>query len=184
MTQMTQPRDFETTASRLVRLTRSVNGVASHIAHAALWLLALVVLLDVGFRSLGRPLVWASEISVYLMVALAFFGIGHTWTQGGHFRVTLLAAILNPMASRAIEFLCATLALAFSVAYTIGAYKLAAFSFALKFTTPTVLRMPIWMLQGVIVAGGAFLALAIFEDLLRVSRGMEREETTLSLPPE
>jgi TRAP-type C4-dicarboxylate transport system permease small subunit len=161
-----------------------VNAVASHIAHAALWLLVLAVLLDVSFRSLGRPLVWASEISIYLMVALAFFGIGHTWTQGGHFRVTLLVSVLNPKARRAIEFLCATLALGFSVAYTIGAYKLAAFSFALKFTTPTVLRMPIWLLQGVIVAGGAFLTLAIFEDLLRVARGVRREDTALSLPPE
>lgn len=184
MTQMTQTRAFETVAARLARFIRAVNGFASHIAHAALWLLAFVVLLDVGFRSLGRPLVWASEISVYLMVALAFFGIGHTWTQGGHFRVTLLVSQFTPMVSRAIEFLCATLALAFAVAFTVGAYKLAAFSFALKFTTPTVLRMPVWLLQGVIVAGGVFLALALVEDLLRVARGVAHEDTVFFLPPE
>lgn len=174
----------DSAAARLARLIRAANRAAFHVAHAALWLLSGVVLYDVGVRSLGSPTVWGSEVSVYLMLAIAFLGAGHTWTQGGHFRVTVLVDTVSPKACRALDFVCTAVALAFTIAFTIGAWRLAAFSFTLKFTTPTVLRVPIWLLQGLIVLGGVFLALALFEELLRIARGERRDAATPLLPTE
>jgi len=139
---------------------------------------------DVVVRRLGRPTVWGPEVSVYLMLMLAFFGIGHTWTQQGHFRVTLLLDVLDGKVVRWLDFICAAVALSFTIAFTFGAYKLAAFSFMLKFTTPTVLEMPVWLLQCIILVGGIFLALALIEDLLRIIRGEAREEPALPLTTE
>lgn len=173
-----------TAAARLVHTIRGVNRAASHVAHASLWLLAGVVLYDVCIRSLGSPSVWGSEVSVYLMIAIAFLGAGHTWTQGGHFRVTVLVDVLNPRLSRVLDLVCNVIALVFAIGFTIGAYKLAAFSFMLKFTTPTVLRVPIWLLQGLIVVGGVFLALALFEELLCIVSGERRNAAAAPLPTE
>lgn len=162
--------------ARLQRFVAAINAAAAHAGHAALWLLAAVVLYDVALRTAGHPPVWGAEVSVYLMIALAFLGAGHTWHEGGHFRVTILTGMLEPGARRFLDAVCAATALAFAIAFTAGAWRLAAFSYSLGFTTPTVLRVPMWLLQGLIVLGGAFLALALVEDLVRLARGVPAEE--------
>lgn len=158
-----------------------VNAVASQIAHAALWLLTALVLVDVLLRSFGAPTVWGSEVSVYLMLALAFLGIGHTWVEDGHFRVTLLVGRLPRRAQLVIEFLCATLALLFAIAFAYGAWQLAGFSFQLNFTTPTVLKLPLGLLHGIVFLGGLTLILALVQDLLRIARGIPRTTHTTDI---
>lgn len=158
-----------------------VNAAASQIAHAALWLLTALVLVDVLLRSLGAPTVWGAEVSVYLMLALAFLGIGHTWVEDGHFRVTLLVARLPKRAQLVIEFLCASLALLFAIAFTYGAWRLAGFSFQLNFTTPTVLKLPLGLLHGLVFLGALSLIFALVQDLLRIARGMPRSTHTTDI---
>ena len=159
----------------------AVNAGASQIAHAALWLLTAVVLWDVLWRSLGAPTIWGAEVSVYLMMALAFLGIGHTWAEDGHFRVTLLVDWLPHRAQLAIEFLCTILALLFAIAFMYGAYRLAAFSFQLNFTTPTVLKVPLGLLQGLVFLGGLSLVFALLQDLIRILRGKLRPVHTTDI---
>ena len=166
---------------RLARLAAAFNAVASHAAHAALWLLAVVVLYDVGMRTIGQPTIWGAELSVYLMLVLAFLGIGHTAAEDGHFRITLVVGRMGPRARRAADLLCTLLALAFTVGFAWGAWKLAAFSFQLGFTTPTVMKLPVGLLQGLIFLGGVTLAIALVLDLLRILRGAARGAQTTDI---
>lgn len=154
-----------------------LNAWASTIAHLALWILAALIVVDVVLRSAGSPTVWGAEISVYLMLALVFLGAGHTWAEGGHFRVTAVVGLLDSAAQRFLEGVCTLLAVVFTTLFTYGAYQLAAFSFQLNFRTPTVLQMPVGLLQGLLFVGGLFLTLALVQDLLRILRGEERAES-------
>lgn len=156
-----------TTLDWLSHVITVINTAASSIAHAALWLLGAVVLYDVTLRSIGTPPVWGAEVSVYFMLVLSFLGIGHTWIEKGHFRVTVVVGALGWRAQRAIQLVVVLVSLVFTVAFTYGAYKLAAFAFMLGFKTPTVLKMPLWVVQGLVCVGGAFLVLALIQDLIR-----------------
>jgi TRAP-type C4-dicarboxylate transport system permease small subunit len=167
--------------SRLNAALSAINAVASQIAQAALWLLTAVVLWDVLWRSFGVPTIWGAEVSVYLMLALAFLGIGHTWAEDGHFRVTLMVGRFRPRTQLAIEFFCTLLALVFTTAFTYGACKLAIFSFQLNFTTPTVLKVPVGILYGLVVLGGLSLAIALIQDLIRILRGNLRHAHTTDI---
>lgn len=160
---------------------KRANAAASQVAHASLWVLTLLVLVDVLMRALGAPTVWGAEVSVYLMLALAFLGIGHTWVEDGHFRVTLLVGRLPRRAQLAAEFLCSTLALLFAIAFTYGAYQLSAFAFQLNFVTPTVLKLPLGLLQGLVFLGGLSLVFALAEDLIRILRGQPRTDHTTDI---
>ena len=60
------------------------------------------------------------------------------------------------------------LSLAFALGLTYGAWRAASFSWMLDFKTSTVLRFPMWILQGLMVAGGVLLALATLRDLIMV----------------
>ncbi len=156
-----------------------LNSWASHVAHGSLWLLSAVVFYDVILRSLGHPTLWGSELSVYLMLAIAFLGAGHTSSEGGHFRVTVLIDLMGPRARRFCDLLTALLGLVFTVLFTHGAYKLAAFAFQLSFHTPTYLRVPVGLLQGIVFVGGVFLALALFQDIVRIALGEKRRESEI-----
>lgn len=159
----------------------SVNAIASHVAHVALWLLTAVVIWDVLWRAFGAPTIWGAEVSVYLMLALAFLGIGHTWAEDGHFRVTLVVGRLGPRAQLVIEFFCTMVALVFTLLFSYGAFKLAAFAFQMNFLTPTVLKLPIGVLNGLIFLGGVSLALALVQDLIRIVRGRPRATHTTDI---
>jgi C4-dicarboxylate transporter DctQ subunit len=161
--------------SRAQAVLSAVNAVASHIAHASLWLLTAVVLWDVLWRSFGAPTIWGAEVSVYLMLALAFLGIGHTWSEDGHFRVTLLVGRFGPRARLSIEFFCTVVALVFVVLFSYGAFKLSLFAYQMNFSTPTVLKLPLVYLYGLVFLGGVSLAVALLEDMIRILRGRSRD---------
>jgi len=168
---------------RVVRVLDVVNAVAGKAAFVALWALTAVVLLDVALRSVGTPTLWGSEVSVYLMLALAFLGVGHATVEGAHFRVTVLVERLGPRARRVLDLLCDALALAFTIGFTVGAARLALFYHQLGFQTNTMLHVPLALLQGLVVAGGVFLALALLANLLRAVLGLEAPKPPSDLPP-
>lgn len=138
------------------------------IATAIIWLLAITVTYDVLLRTLGIPTLWAAEVSIYLMIAMAFLGAGTTQSVDGHFRVTFLRDLSPAPVRLAMDIFALTLSFAFALAFTYGAWKATSFSWMLDFKTSTILQVPIWFLQGLMVVGGILLALATLRDLIMV----------------
>lgn len=142
-----------------------VGGVLTTLV---IWLLAITVTYDVVLRLLGIPTLWAAEVSIYLMIAMAFLGAGATQSVDGHFRVTFIRDLCPPKIRFALDVLSLTVAIAFALIFTIGAWRLTSFSWMLGFKTSTLLEIPLWILQGLMVLGGALLVLASVRDLLLV----------------
>jgi len=151
----------------LDRLARAGNTLGT----AVIWLLAVAVTYDVALRSLGTATLWAGEVSTYLMIALAFLGAGATQQADGHFRVTFVLAHCPPRVRGMLELLAAAMALAFSLLCTVGAWQATESSWLLDMQTSTLLRVPLWLLQGLMVAGGVLLALAYVQRILALARG-------------
>ncbi|MEO3388074.1 TRAP transporter small permease [Mesorhizobium sp. CAU 1741] len=145
-------------------------GMASSaIATAIIWLLAITVTYDVILRTLAIPTLWAAEVSIYMMIAMAFLGAGATQMVDGHFRVTFLRDLCPAPVRLAMDYFALALSFAFAVAFTYGAWQAASFSWMLDFRTSTMLQVPMWILQGLMVAGGVLLSLATLRDLIMVS---------------
>jgi C4-dicarboxylate transporter, DctQ subunit len=157
-------RLIERIAAAIERLGR----IGDHVSNLGMWLLAAAVMYDVLLRALGEPTLWAAEVSVYLMLAVAFLGAGGTQTVGGHFRVTFVRDLCGPRTRAMLDGLALLIALVLTALFTIGAWRLASFSWMLDFRTPTILQFPLWALQGLMVVGGALLTLATLRDLLLV----------------
>lgn len=163
----------------LVKAVDHVGTVGAYVSTLGMWLLAAVVTVDVGMRLLGIPNLWAAETSVYLMLAIAFLGAGATETADGHFRVTFVRDRFGALGRRIFDALALGVATLVAGAFTWGAWNLASFSWMLEFRTPTVLQVPLWLLQGLMVVGGAFLTLASLANMLRalVPGGVDRDLT-------
>ena len=154
----------------LLRTLDRVGDLGELIATVATWLLAFTVTYDVVLRTLGEPTLWAAEVSIYLMVAAAFLGAGATQKVGGHFRVTFLRDLLPSGGRAALDLISAASTLLFALLLTAGAWKLVSFSWMLNFQTSTLLQVPLWILQGLIVAGGILLTLEALAEVLRILR--------------
>jgi C4-dicarboxylate transporter DctQ subunit len=157
-----------TALDAVIRVLDALGRLGGHLATAGMWLLAITVTYDVFLRALGVPTLWASEVSIYLMIAMAFLGVGATQGIDGHFRVTFIRNLCPPAVRTALDIIALTLSVLFAAGFTYGAWKLAAFSWMLNFKTSTILHVPMWFLQGLMVIGGVLLVLATLRDLILV----------------
>ncbi len=162
--QMTTSGRWSAALGALNRLER-LGGLISTLV---IWLLAVTVTYDVVLRFFGIPTLWAAEVSIYLMIAMAFIGAGSTQGVDGHFRVTFIRDMCSPRVRAGLDVLSLLLSLAFAVLFTAGVWRLTSFSWMLDLRTSTILEIPLWILQGLMLLGGVLLALAISRDLILV----------------
>lgn len=142
------------------------NAAAAHVSNLSLWLLTVVVLYDVVIRFAGLSTLWASEVSVYLMLAVAFLGGGPTHSVDGHFRVTLISQMFSPKVRYYLDLISLTVAFIFVVLFSVGATRSVLFSHSLDLSTSTILQVPLWLLQGIMMVGAFLLIVAIGRDLI------------------
>lgn len=140
------------------------------LANIVIWILTFTVTYSVVMRSLGLSTMWAAEVSMYLMVALAFFGVGATQRADGHFRVTFFRDLCSPQVRRTLDVIALAISVLFGLAFTVGAWNLAAFSKMLNLHTSTLLEVPQWMLQSMMIVGGFLFIIATMRDLIFVLR--------------
>lgn len=73
------------------------NRFATRIACVALLVMTGLVTADVIVRRvLDFPILFADEVSGYLLVAVTFLGLGHTLKEGGHTQVRIFVDRLSP----------------------------------------------------------------------------------------
>lgn len=154
--------------SAVVKALDRLGDLGGALATLVVWLLAITVTYDVILRTFGLPTLWAAEVSIYLMIAMAFLGIGATQNVDGHFRVTFVRDLCPENVRKALDVFALLVTLGFALAFTYGAWLLVSFSWMLNFTTSTILHVPMWILQGLLLMGGVLLVLAAIRDLLMV----------------
>jgi TRAP-type C4-dicarboxylate transport system permease small subunit len=140
---------------------RRVNAVGAWIAAALLWLLAFVILMDVVLRAVGTPILWGSEVSVYILIAVVFLGTGYTYDCDGHFSITLLVEKLPRVPRLMIELAVTVLGLAFAILFSWGGVELVRFAKSLSMASPTLLHVPLVVPYSAIIVGGVSLSMSL-----------------------
>ena len=150
----------------------------SRLAHlagalAALCLAAMVAVL--GVTIVGRPFGWlvpsSDEITTFLMVGMAFFGIVHAYVEGVHVRVDTLHKRLPPAVQRGVDLaahagagvLCAV------VAWQSG--RLAWTAFRFHDVSDGLVPIPMWIPMATLPLGFTLLALLLLRDAARLLAG-------------
>jgi TRAP-type C4-dicarboxylate transport system permease small subunit len=158
--------------------------------------IALMVLVQIIARVLDRVLVLSgmtplgftvpslSTFGGMLFVAAATLALPATLRAGGHVRVTLLTGKGGPLLRRmqAGGVLLAALGLAAFATWHSGVQALDSFRF--NSVAFGMIRVPLWIPQGVMTAGFALLALALLDELQAIIRNQtpayERAEANRS----
>jgi C4-dicarboxylate transporter DctQ subunit len=147
------------TLRRTARLLFAAGSGLAVLATAVLLLLPVPIVYDSLGRKIGHPTTWAFDISLYLMVALVYFGVAHGLETGAHFRVHLIIDRLPPLARAAADYLDVALTFAFGVVLFTAGGLLALTSFTTHLRSTTLLETPLWIPQVLLPIGGIAIVL-------------------------
>lgn len=161
-------------ARRLVGVIRRINGAAAVLAAVLLWLLALVIFADIVLRMAGAPILWSNEVSVYLLIALVYLGIGYTYDRDGHFSIQLLVERLPRRWRLGVELGTVLVSFTFAVFLTWGGIGLVQFARSLAIASPTLLHVPLFIPYSCVVIGGLSLAMSLLVRAITLADAMHR----------
>lgn len=150
-------------------LTVIGDAIASACSWCATVALAIIVIVNgsnvVGRYVFGRPITWAEELMLYLMILVVFAGCAVVSWRGGHIQIDALInrfpRQLRSVVAVAIALIAAALLL--TVAYF--GYGTVSLLFAFD-QRSDALDLPIWIPQGVVVGGMALSSILILLRLL------------------
>jgi TRAP-type C4-dicarboxylate transport system permease small subunit len=112
----------------LDRLDRGLIGVNRWIVFGMMMVMATLVFVNVVCRYvLGFSIIWAEEISQYLMIWIAFLGAGLAMREGRHVALEMLQDRLPAPASRGLRTAIAGLIIAFLGVVTVLGFQFAFF---------------------------------------------------------
>lgn len=168
--------------------------VLSALAFAAIAALVLVQvagrLIDRAARALSVPppginVPSLAEIGGFLFLSAVFLGLAGTLVSGGHVRVTLLTRALPAAAERLLAIVVCLGAAALSAFATWSSGLQAWDSWAFNSVSYGMIRVPLWLPQGVMTFGLALLTLALLDAALTLLRGgVPAHDTTRGIDEE
>lgn len=160
------------TAAKAIRVISRVNSAAAVLAALLLWLLAALIFSDIVLRMAGVPILWSNEVSVYLLIAVVYLGIGYTYDQDGHFSILLLVDRLPRQPRLWVELATVLLSLVFALLLTWGGIGLVQFARSLSISSPTLLHVPLFIPYTCVVVGGLSLSLSLVVRALTVASAL------------
>ncbi|WP_132952277.1 TRAP transporter small permease [Rhodovulum bhavnagarense] len=165
------------------RLLDRVFGAALALSALGFVAIALLVLVQVGGRLADRiaPILGAeppgmaipsiAEIGGFLFIASVFLGLAGTLRAGGHIRVTLLTGAMPPAMARGLGAGVAALAAGLAGFATWSSAVQAWDSFSFGSVSYGMVKIPLWLPQGVMTLGLALFTLALIEAVVILTRG-------------
>ena len=165
------------------RLRDTLYSAALVASALALVAIAILVFLQVGGRlidrmilatggsALGLQVPSLAEIGGFLFVGAAFLALPATLRAAGHVRVTMLSQALPDRARRVLTalVLVSALALASFAAWHAGLQALDSWQF--NSVSYGVVRIALWIPQGMMTLGLTLFAVALADELITLLRG-------------
>lgn len=146
------------------RILDKLYALSGFLAGLCLIGIGVTIVIQIVARFFGKT-VDSTESAGLLLAATTFFGLAHTFREGGHVRITLAIDALSVRSRRIVEvfnFSIAASAACFLAWHLIG---LAFQSYRYNDVSPGLLAIPFWIPQAAAAAGVCLFAIAILDGL-------------------
>ena len=151
-----------------------IASIFNNIAAIALFLLFLIMNYDLFARFLfNSPMKGAAEIGTYLIVALAFFGLGHSFNTGRQVKIELVTMYLPNKLVKVLDIFFSVIAAAFFLLMTWKIASVAHNDFVRKILFPrSSVPLPIWWISFLASLGTAMLVVSLMLHVVRQIIGL------------
>ncbi len=134
-------------------------------------MITVLVIAQILGRLFGFQVPAADDFARLAMAASAFLGLAFTQRSGGNIRVTLVIDRLPSRARKIVEWLCLVIATGLAFWFTWATAVLVWESYIYRDFIAGVISFPKWIPMLGMLAGIGLLAIAMLDDLVRLSRG-------------
>ena len=162
------------------RLLDPVYRISTFLAVFSLLVLLFVVVLQIIARFASVPVVWASDIAGYSLVATTFLAMAPTLRAGIHIRVNLILQNVRPRARFVLDIWSFSVGLAFACYGAWWCIIQVVESLRFGDLSTGLVAFPLWIPQSFMAIGFTTFALSMLEGFLGVLAGRGTMDSTLA----
>ena len=141
------------------RICEACNLAVGLISGFCILFVGLILFIEVIFRYLGHPTQWIPETSVYLFSGAMLGGAAYTLMKDRHVRVELLLMHLPPRVQNCMDAVTSLVGAAFCALVAAHGWEHIADVIQTGETTPTTMRLPLWITDFPLLLGFVLLTL-------------------------
>jgi TRAP-type C4-dicarboxylate transport system permease small subunit len=144
-----------------------LNRLGKNVAGVGLFVMVGLVTADVIMRRLfNAPIIFADEVSGYLLVLVTLMGVSYTLQDEGHIQVKLILNQISPKKRNLFKLLWCVIGIVYAVILLYMTSKLTWESFHLKAFSPTPSQLPLFPAQVFMPIGCLLLLFQLIVELL------------------
>ncbi len=152
---------------RLLRAVEQLSAAGAALSGVTFALMTLLILSEILLRAFfQKSSLNASEYSGYMLAAMIYLGLGYSFRQGAHIRITFLRERLKGWTLHLLEISCASVGALLCVLSTVFLGEMVFTSFQRGATAYTVAETPLWIPQAIVLVGLVILTLQVLAYLL------------------
>jgi len=122
----------------------------------------------------NSPIKGAAEFGTYMIVALAFLGLGYALIAGRHVRLTLVTMRLPATAQKVLRIVTLFISMAFFLVMTWQISLVANYDLVRNVIFPrTTVALPIWWISFFAALGTTVLAVSLIIQIIKIATGLE-----------
>lgn len=154
-------------AATFNKLTTILNNIAVIISELSLFMIMLLTCYAVIARYMFRtPSIYATEVSVYLLLVGTWFSIGYIQKVNRHVRVEIFESLFPDVLKACSRWISTLAILFFCVVLIWAGYLLAETAYIRNQRSTSVLRFPIWITYSLIPIGGILLGTIVIDKII------------------
>ena len=158
-----------------------LSDVGAVFSALIFWLMTLLILAEVFLRTFwGTSTEVSGEYSGYALAAMIYLGMGFSFREGAHIRITFLRERLGATGFFVLEVFCHLFVLVLSGLSCVFIWDLVVTSKIRNLTAYTPAETPLYIPQAIILAGMGLLTLQIIGQLAALIAAGPRNAQLLS----
>jgi len=155
---------------------KKVNTVCATLSGIVLLFITFSIFVDVFMRYVfGSPTIWITEVSTYLFLYVIYLATAYALQKGDHIKVTFFVDFCSKKAQRWIDLVTQIMGVLFTVVLLWQTSAMTWSAIKGKWTTPTMLNMPIAIIHAIMVLGSFLLLLNFTCTTILYFKGEEKD---------
>ncbi|WP_042349842.1 TRAP transporter small permease [Bacillus massiliigorillae] len=145
----------------LYRMSDLLINIGAYLAGLLILLTTFMIFYEVISRAFfNQPTIWATELSIYAIIGSGFLGSAYAVRAYAHITVDLLINNVNDRFKTVLAYVSNALGLVFSIIFTYFGFHHSMTTMELGVTSASLLRIPMYLPELFLPAGGFLLCLA------------------------
>lgn len=168
-------------SNKALKLIDKLNAAGASISATGIIIMTALIMADVILRRLfNAPLIFADEVSGYLLVLVTLLSVGYTLKEDGHIQVMISIQRLSRRQLGILRIFWCAISLVYTIFLLVMTGQLTWESYELKAFSPTPSQLPMAPFQLIMPIGCLLLFLQILGELVQAFFHLHSSETSPS----